>query len=301
MNLSLDKLKVFYFVVKEKSFKNASIVLNMQRSSISHVISYLENELGYVLMSRNKGGISLTVEGSRLYALIEKMFQTYETLEEFVTQSESIKGELTVVTWSGLATEILSNYVMAFKKEHPELKINLLSNNSFSRDFESYNADVCILPYFEDRPDLIQTKTYATNFYAFASKDYIEKFGMPSDFDELDQHQLLAAGIKHVGAFKYIDWHLSKGREKNDVRQPYMVINSTPGLAKYCLNGFGIANLPPYYGNLFEDDLVRLFPTYDPPEIDYYYIYPHYAEHMEKITKFRDFLKKPVPNMKNIF
>lgn len=74
MKYSLDKLKVFYLVVKGKSFKFAAETLELQRSSISHAISNLEKEVGFLLMKRGKGGVILTADGKRLYDFIEGIF-----------------------------------------------------------------------------------------------------------------------------------------------------------------------------------------------------------------------------------
>lgn len=97
-----------------------------------------------------------------------------------------------------------------------------------------------------------------------------------------------------------MDWHLIAGREDKEPRKSKLVINSSTGLAKYCLNGLGIATLPPYYASSVSEELVQIFPDYNPPEIDFYYIYPKYLKHLEKISKFGDFLRQEKPTLKEI-
>ena len=301
MDYSLDRLKVFNSVVKEKSFKSAAEKLGLQPSTVSHTISNLEKEFGFLLMKRGKGGIALSAEGKRLYDFMADIFSTLDTLEEYLTSANLVKGELNIATWYGLGNYLIINYVIKFIEKYPDTKINIIGNNGFGTDFDSYGADVCVLPYFEDREDLVQVKIYSTSFCAYASKGYIEKYGMPEKFSDLDNHRLLSASKDASGPFKIMDWHLIKGRENDNPREPFLIVNSSTGLAKYCLNDMGIVTLPPYYANSFEGDLVKLFPDYNPSEIDFYYIYPKYAKHLKKITAFADFLSKDMPKSKEAF
>ena len=58
--MNISKYQIFLKVVSCGSFSKAAEALSFTQSGISHAINSLENELGVMLLSRNRGGVVLT-------------------------------------------------------------------------------------------------------------------------------------------------------------------------------------------------------------------------------------------------
>ena len=60
-------------------------------------------------------------------------------------------------------------------------------------------ADVAIRLRQPTQPDLIQRKLFSVHFHAYASPEYLKRFGTPRTLEELDNHRIIAAR-RHDGA-----------------------------------------------------------------------------------------------------
>ena len=71
--MSATKYQIFLKTVECGSFTKAAEELNFSQSGISHAISSLEEELGVTLLSRNRGGVTLTGDGRALLPQIQQL------------------------------------------------------------------------------------------------------------------------------------------------------------------------------------------------------------------------------------
>ena len=55
-------------------------------------------------------------------------------------------------------------------------------------------ADVAIRLRQPTQPDLIQRKLFSVHFHAYASPEYLKRFGTPRALDELDKHRIVLLG-----------------------------------------------------------------------------------------------------------
>ena len=66
MDMNILKYMAFIKAVEYGSFTRAAEVLNYSQSGVSRMIHDLEKEWNITLLERNRGGIRLTSDGSRL-------------------------------------------------------------------------------------------------------------------------------------------------------------------------------------------------------------------------------------------
>ena len=55
-------------------------------------------------------------------------------------------------------------------------------------------ADVAIRLRQPTQPDLIQRKLFSVHFHAYASPEYLKRFGTPHALAELDNHRIVLLG-----------------------------------------------------------------------------------------------------------
>jgi DNA-binding transcriptional LysR family regulator len=128
------------------------------------------------------------------------------------------------------------------------------------------------------------------HFHAYASPDYLKRFGTPHAHEELDKHRiiLLGGGIVPVH-LQNRRWLLEISRDSKGPRTPHLTVNNVLGVLRACQRGLGIAMLPDY---LVEENggLVQLFGDSDTLAVDAYFVYPEELKSVARIQVFRDFL-----------
>ena len=154
-------------------------------------------------------------------------------------------------------------------------------------DFRSKLAIRLRLP---TQPDLIQRKLFSVRFHAYASPEYIKRFGTPRALDDLDNHRILLLGGSTVP--NYLEnrrWLIEVGRNGKGSRTPALTINNVLGVLRACQRGIGVALLPDY---LVEENggLVQLFGESDTIALDAYFVYPEELKTVARVQVFRDFL-----------
>ncbi len=126
MDMNIQKYRSFVKTVECGSFTKAAELLNYSQSGISRMIGDLEREWNVVLLERNKGGVKLTGDGMLLpYA--KNLLTEYEKLQRQVEELGQLQsGLIRIGTFSSVATHWLPNVLMAFQKDYPQIRYELL-------------------------------------------------------------------------------------------------------------------------------------------------------------------------------
>ena len=82
--MTLLSYQVFQTVVEQGSFQKAAEVLHLTPSAVSHAVSAMEQELGFSLFTRNKGGVSLTNYGEHLLPYMNAVLNSDESLKQAI-------------------------------------------------------------------------------------------------------------------------------------------------------------------------------------------------------------------------
>lgn len=117
----------FVKTVEYGSFTRAAEVLNYSQSGISRMIHDLEEEWGITLLERNRSGVKLTSEGSRMLPYAQKLCKEYQNLQMQVDDIRGVQsGIIRIGTFSSVATHWLPNIIKAFQKDYPGIDYELL-------------------------------------------------------------------------------------------------------------------------------------------------------------------------------
>ena len=171
---------------------------------------------------------------------------------------ERPNGELRVQTTPGIGVHWLTPRLGEFIDLYPDIHITLITTDE-ELDLAMREADVAIRLRQPTQPDLIQRKLFSVRFHAYASPEYIKRFGTPRALDDLDNHRLLLLGGTIVpNHFENRRWLIEVARNGKGPRQPTLTINNVLGVMRACQRGIGVALLPDY---LVEENggLVQLF------------------------------------------
>jgi DNA-binding transcriptional LysR family regulator len=282
-----DKLKVFHAAAEAGSFTHAGEQLGLSQSAVSRQVSALEQELAVALFHRHARGLILTEQGELLYRTAHEVFMKLESVRAKLTDSrERPNGDLKVTTTAGLGVHWLTPRLGEFVDLYPDIRVTLITTDE-ELDLAMREADVAIRMRQPTQPDLIQRKLFSVKSHAYASPEYLKRFGTPRTHDDLDQHRIVLLGGNVPPHLQNRKWLTEIGRTGKDARSPHLIINNVLGILRACQRGIGIAMLPDY---LVEENggLVQLFE--DTVALDAYFVYPEELKTVARVQAFRDFL-----------
>lgn len=251
----------------------------------------LEHQLRIKLFKRNPRGLTLTIDGKRVFGYASKLIQEHEDfLKSFYNNDNEIKGDLRIITTPFLAETELTDHLLPFLEEHPHLNIEIKTT---SDSFDTEDADIAIRSFLPYRPDLEQLPLITHHHKLWASVEYLKRFSIPKTPQDLDHHRLLAFSLDKQKSIIYgdwITWLLYVGSTINRPRKPFLQFTSQGGLLKAACNGYGILQFPQEWIQARPLDLVEVLPQVEGPRIEIFYIFNKKNRTSKKIDALYKYL-----------
>lgn len=130
-DMNLKHLKVFYYVAKNLSFTKAAQELFVTQPAVAMQIDALEKHYGIPLFSRKKRQLSLTEAGQALFVYAERIVQlAFEAHRTLLDMKEFPAGVLRLGTTKTWARYLMPSYIMAYKRQNPDVQIELSDGTS---------------------------------------------------------------------------------------------------------------------------------------------------------------------------
>ena len=138
--MAFTKYEALAAIVEEGSLTRAAQVLGCTQSAVSHSISALEQELGFSVLTRNRGGIALTDEGERLMPAVRALLTSEEHLRQTASSIRGLdSGTVRIGTFTSVAVHWLPIVLKAFQQDFPGVSVKLL--NGDYHDVEQWLLD----------------------------------------------------------------------------------------------------------------------------------------------------------------
>ena len=288
-----DKLRIFHAVASAGSFTHAGQMLTLSQSAVSRQISALEEDLVTPLFQRHARGLTLTDEGELLYGAVSDVLARLAQAEEALRNvQEAPRGTLKITASHGLGTYWLMPRLAAFLKEFPEIEMHLVFEDR-ELDLAQREADLALRMRAPVQADLIQRKLFTVRYHIYATAPYLERMGVPSNFDDLSSHTLIAYGETAAPEIRDINWLITNTRKLARPGQAgrTLRINNFTGILHAVEDGMGLATLPDYVA-ADRPNLVRVLPDVDGPSFDVHLVYCDALRQSKRVAAFRDFLVK---------
>lgn len=162
--MTLLTYQAFKTVAEIGSFHKAADILGLTPSAISHAIASLESELGFTVLTRNKGGVTLTNYGENLLPYVNAVLNSDESLRQFVAENNGLKaGKVKIGVFSSVCTNWMPDILSSFEEMYPNIKIEVyqgsydevaywIKNGVVDLGFLSVSSakDIPIEPLFKD-------------------------------------------------------------------------------------------------------------------------------------------------------
>ncbi len=190
----------FYISAKEKSFSEAGRKHNISQSSLSRSVSQLENILDLKLLKTNNKGFELTLDGERIYNILDRFFNSIEVFSANQLSS-NLDVTLTIGTTRNIADFMLSNYLTNYIKLYPNVKINIKTDSASNLNdyLINHKIDVLIdyLPNinYSEKLDLDVRPITQYNTCFACSKSYFSKIkDKIKSLKDLSKYELVIPG-----------------------------------------------------------------------------------------------------------
>lgn len=128
--MDLTKYQVFLETVECGSFTAAAQQLSFTQSGVSHAISGLEEELGVTLLSRSRGGVTLTADGWALMPYIQEICRQQRSIEERAKDLRGLEtGVVRVAVFTSVSVQWMPYILKSFREQYPNIEFELLPSN----------------------------------------------------------------------------------------------------------------------------------------------------------------------------
>ena len=163
--MSASKYEIFVKIVEEGSLTLAAEALGCTQSNVSHAVSALEKEFGFVLFVRGRAGAKLTPEGERVLPCVRAVVDSERALRARAAEVRGLEeGRLRVGSFTSVAVHWLPHILKAFQEQFPHISFELLNGDYQDVDEWLLNGRVdaaftrlpsslpcALLPLYEDR------------------------------------------------------------------------------------------------------------------------------------------------------
>jgi DNA-binding transcriptional LysR family regulator len=137
--------------------------------------------------------------------------------------------------------------------------------------------------------DLIRRRLFTMKIHAYASAQYVRRYGAPQTLRDLDDHAVVSYSGTPAAHLSAIRWLETAGVDGKAPRKPAFCANSIVAM-KYAIRaGIGIGLLPDYLTE-DESELVPVLRETELPTVQIYFVLPEELKTAKKVQVFRDFL-----------
>ncbi|NNK93923.1 MAG: LysR family transcriptional regulator [Desulfobacterales bacterium] len=238
-----NQFQYFLKVADRGNLNAAARELGVNHSTVFRRINSLENRLNVRLFDRTRKGCVLTEAGEEIFSTVQQIEdQMFDIQRKLLGKDIRLSGNLKISTTDTIGYYWLPPYIKVFKELYPEILIDLDIQIRFT-NLTKREADI-VIPAVNIQPDfMVGRKLAPIYFRLYASKPYVDKYGLPATFDDFPSHRFLFPNeaLATLSASLWL---------KKNVPAHCVVAASDKltTLFKFAQQDMGIAALPHYVG-----------------------------------------------------
>jgi len=279
------EIKTAYQVARSGTISAAAEALGVHRATVLRHIDLLEKEFGEKLFQRNARGYVPTEAGLDLMRVAQATDEQFsQLLGRTRGRSAELSGEFIVTSLSMVAPALLPA-LKQFQENHPKIIVRYLTSDKlFKLEYGEAHIAVRTGPK-PDQPDNVVQPFMTHRMGMFAHKDYVAKYGIPTDETEFSKHTFIGLDDQNSKpAFHH--WMLKHVPAENVV---FRYNDSLVGL-QAVLNGVGIAFMLTHQASSYPD-LVQVFESKPDWDIEHWLVTHGSLHRSPKVQAFLAILK----------
>ncbi|MCX5495733.1 LysR family transcriptional regulator [Kaistia dalseonensis] len=282
-------MRTFVRIAESGTFAKAADLLNLPRSTVSKLISDLEDHLDTKLIQRTTRSVTVTPDGAEYY---ERALRLLDELNDMDQQARRTKaqpqGKLRVDIGSLLANRILIPALPDFWQRYPDIEV-YLGVNDRPVDLVGDAVDCVIRGGALSDSSLIGRRICQLDYVTCASPDYLAQRSGPLHPRELETgHQLVSYFSALSG--KVFPLLFERGTERIEVSHSGVALNESTAHLSALLSGLGIGQTFRFAAQPYLDD-GQLVPLLDDWTRDCHPLYVVYPSNRHLNAKLRVFIE----------
>ncbi|WP_119681446.1 LysR family transcriptional regulator [Indioceanicola profundi] len=285
----IDAMRVFCRVAETRSFTKAAADLELPRSTVTDVVKRLEAQLGVRLLDRSTRVVAPTLDGEAWYRQCVRIVADVEEAEA-AFRGENPEGELHVNAHGTLARHFILPGLPDFLDHHPGIRLTLSEGDRLV-DLVREGVD-CVVRVGEPADsDLIARRLGSLPEITAASPDYLERYGTPTNLDDLHRHRAVGFLSSRTGAALAFEFTVGDRTVERAI-QPSILMTSAESLVSAARLGLGIVQVPRYHlsDDLASGQLVEILPDLRPNPSPVCTLYPRDRQLSPRVRVFLDWL-----------
>lgn len=183
MHITLRQLEVFAEVLKSGSTTQASQVLSLSQSAVSAALADLESQLSVQLFDRVGKRLVVNEHGRLLYPRTVALLEQATEIEQLFREDN---GALRVYASSTIGNYLLPGMLAGWRKDYPELPLELSVGNSMDAitAVADFRVDIGLIEGPCHMPDILSEPWLEDELVVFAAPD-AEIFARPVTLETL--------------------------------------------------------------------------------------------------------------------
>ena len=289
---NFSQLQAFMWANEHGNFSAAARANGLTPSTISKLITRLENRLQVRLFQRGNRSLTLTEEGSAYLVsareVINAMAEADSLAEAFPTR---VSGSLRIHTMTTFAKHQIMPWLPEFLATYPGLTVDIQVGAQYVDHFDQ-GLDIAIHSGVLPDSSRIARKIGESAWVTCASPEYLARRGTPVHPEELMTHDCFNFGFNSA----WNNWQFVVNQEKVTIAiTPKAVFAQGDLLRDIALGGGGIVKLAQFHigADIKAQRLVPVLQAFDiPTKEPIYLIYSNRKHLSPRIRVFRDFLEQ---------
>jgi DNA-binding transcriptional LysR family regulator len=234
-------LMVFLMVARERSFTRAAAKLGLSQSTLSHIVTRLEQSLGIRLLTRTTRSVATTEAGDRLLGrlapAVDDLDAIVASLSEF---REKPAGTIRITSVEHAAKTVIWPALKRLLPDYPDITVEVTLDYSLV-DIVAERFDAGVRLGEHVAQDMIAVRlTPDLPMAVVGSPDYFTRHPPPSVPQELLQHRCINLRLPTSGGLYVWEFARKGSAPKVRVGGP-LVFNTIDLILDAALAGFGLA------------------------------------------------------------
>lgn len=289
--IDLNALGIFDAVVEAGSFTAAAHRLNVAKAKVSVQIARLEQQLGTALFTRTTRRLNLTDAGRQLHEQCQPaLLGLQDAIMQVGATNKALTGVLRLAASVMHASQSLAPAVARFAALHPDLRIDLRSNDRIS-DLVTDGIDLSFrMGWLRDSSQrAIKLSEFEQTL--LAAPAYLKKYASPQQPHDLRNHAWIALSLLPsplTWKFTHVDGEVQTVHMRSRLQ-----VDAPSSLLALLQQGAGISVMESMSANVAiqSGKLQQLLPEWKLPSGGIYAVLPPGRHVPHKVRAFIDFYR----------
>jgi DNA-binding transcriptional LysR family regulator len=292
--LPVDDLAAFHAIVEHGSLRAAAKSLGLKPPAVSYRLKSLEARVGAALLLRTTRSVELTDVGrTLLHRTRPALTELAVALDEAHRHADEPRGTLRVTLSYVAFRYTLADHLFDFRRQYPEIELDLFFDDGIlDLAKRGLHAGIRVGNLIDDQ--MIAVKLTASRKIAyFASPEYLERKGRPSEPRDLSEHECIR--YRYVTSGEIMSWPFRGPDDLSRIDVPgSIIVNNTSAMVDAAVQGLGIAWIGEamVHHEIKSGRLEAILEDYSTELEPFYLFFPKEYSQLRVLRAFVDFMKE---------